>query len=336
MNNLLRPLLNAGSEQERQQRIDELLTIHVARIVRQVLRQRRLYVSTQGVNESNPDAEDLYQEALTRMVEVLHGDRRVLTTIEDFEAYVGRIVSNICIDFLRSKHPTRARLKNTLRDVLRRHKDLLSWQYQDEILCGFAVWRNTGKEAVDAYDIEAKLKGFVATRFADEDVGVVRLSRIVTELFHWLGGPVPIDVLVRMVAHVRDLKKQQTESLDNVTAEINFRSSIRSTQSDIETHELLGRLWHIIKGFTSKERDAFVLRFQDHDGRNLFSVLLGADIVDWDELVEVMGRELDDLTRLWWLMPMDAATTASELRTSLKNVYKWRFRARQKLKSELK
>src|SRR5919107_117344 len=100
MNSLLLRLLDAQDEQERRECRDELLTIHVAPIVRQVLRQRLgFYVSAQGVNENNHDAEDLYQEAMTRMVELLHEGRRSLTTIGNFEGYVVRIVSNICVDF---------------------------------------------------------------------------------------------------------------------------------------------------------------------------------------------------------------------------------------------
>jgi len=110
MDNLLLSLLNARDEHERQQRMEELLTIHVAPIIRQVLRQRLgLHVNAQGINANNHDAEDLYQEAMTRIVEILNADRRVLITIESFEPYVGRIVSNICVNVLRSKRPTRAR-----------------------------------------------------------------------------------------------------------------------------------------------------------------------------------------------------------------------------------
>lgn len=336
MNNLLVPLLNAGDERERQRCVDELLTIHVAPIIRQMLRRRLgLYVSARGVSETNRDAEDLYQEALTRMVEVLHGDQRVLTMIDNFERYVGRIVSNICNDFLRSKHPTRTRLKNALRDVFRRHGDLVSWQDQNEIVCGFAAWRNSGKEAVSAYDVETKLNGFVAARFAAEDVRVVPLSRSVTEILHWLGGPVQVDAMVRMVAHIRDIKDQQTESLDDDVAaelEIDFR---RSTQSEIETHELLRQLWPRVKRLTPKQRDAFVLSFQDHAGRNLFTVLLAAEIVEWKDLEEAMERPVEDLTRLSTQMPMDSAAVASELHTSRDNVYKLVYRARQKLKADL-
>ena len=337
--NTLQPLLNAGDEQERQQRLDELLRIHVAPIVRQVLLLRLGFsVSAQGVNEKNRDAEDLYQDALTRVIEVLNGDQQFLTTIEDFERYVRQIVSNICADFLRSKHPERARLKNALRDLLRGHRDLVSWHYEDEILCGFAAWQDNGKPALDAFDVDTKLKAFVATRFADEDVRVVPLSRVVAELFEWLGGPVQIDVLVRMLVYVRDVRQHQPESLDqDVTGGIaNLRGSTRSSESDVETHELLGQLWDKVKGLTPKQRDAFALRFYDQAGRNLFTVLLAAGIVDLKDLAEGMERPEEEVARLWMLMPMDTATIVSELRTSRENIYKWRFRAIQKLKTELK
>jgi len=339
MDNLLLRLLNVRDEQERQQCLDELLTIHVAPIIRQVLRLRLgLYVNAQGVNENNHDAQDLYQEAMTRMVEILHSDQRSLATIENFEHYVARVVSNLCIDFLRSKHPARARLKDGLRDVFRRHGDLVSWQHEDEILCGFAAWRNTGKPAISDYDVEAKMNAFLAARFADQDVRAVPLSRVVAELFDWIGGPVQIDVLVSMLAYVRDIREQEIESWDDHVAaefEHNSRRRTRSVESDIETNEVLRRLWHIVKHLPPKQRDAFALRFHDDAGRDLFTVLLAAGIVDWKDLAEGLGRSVADLARLWTQMPMDSATAANELRTSRENVYKWKFRAIQTLKAEL-
>ena len=72
MDNVLVPYLTAEDDRERQQHLDELLTLRAAPMIRQVLRRRLgLYVSAQGVNENNQDAEDLYQEAMTRVVQVL-------------------------------------------------------------------------------------------------------------------------------------------------------------------------------------------------------------------------------------------------------------------------
>lgn len=339
MDNLLLRLLNVRDEQERQQCLDELLTLHVAPIVRQVLRLRLgLYVSARGVNESNPDAQDLYQDAITRMIEVLQSDPRSLATIENFERYVGRVVSNVCVDFLRSKYPARARLKDGLRDLFRRHTDLVSWQHGDEIVCGFAAWRNTGKPAVSDYDVETKMNAFLAARFADQDVKAVPLSRVVTEIFDWRGEPVQIDVLVRMVAYVRDIREQEIQSWDDHVAadfELKFRRGTRSVDADVETNEVLGRLWSILKRLPPKQRDGFVLRFHDDAGRDLFTVLLAAGIADWKDLAEGLGRSVTDLARLWTQMPMDSTTAARELRTSRENVYKWKFRAIQTLKAEL-
>ena len=73
MDNVLVPYLTARGEQERQQHLDELVTIRAAPLIRQVLRRRlAFYVSAQGINGNNQDAEDLYQESMTRVVQVLH------------------------------------------------------------------------------------------------------------------------------------------------------------------------------------------------------------------------------------------------------------------------
>lgn len=73
MDKVLVPYLTAGGDRERQHNLDELLTIRAAPLVRHVLRRRLgFYVSAQGLNENNRDAEDVYQEAMTRVVQALH------------------------------------------------------------------------------------------------------------------------------------------------------------------------------------------------------------------------------------------------------------------------
>jgi len=336
MDNLLLPLLDARNEQEREQRLDELLKTHVAPIIRQVLRQRLdFYVSAQGTNHTNHDAEDLYQEVMMRMVQVLSTPH--LTKIESFDAYTRSIVSHICVDYLRSKYPERARLKNAVRDIFRRHQALASWQYQNEILCGFAAWRNTGRRAPGNDVVDTKLDAFLSDRFPNEDVKVVPLSQTIRELFDWIGGPVQIDELVRMLVYVLEIKEQQIDSFDSqagVEFEVNFSNSAWSTQSDLEANEVLRQLWRILKRMPPRQRDVYALRFSDPAGRDLFSVLLAAGIADLNDLAEGLGRSVADVVRLWTQMPMDSATTAIELNTSRKNVYKRRFLAIRRLKAE--
>src|SRR5215213_854034 len=96
MDNVLVPYLTADNEREREQHLDELLTRHAAPLIRKVLRRKfGFYVSGQGINKNNQDAEDLYQEAITRVVRVLNQLQASSnsTGIENFKAYVSRLTS---------------------------------------------------------------------------------------------------------------------------------------------------------------------------------------------------------------------------------------------------
>src|ERR1051325_1547106 len=235
MDNVLVPYLSADDEGERRQQLDELVTFRAAPLIRKVLRRTLgFYVNAQGMNENNQDAEDLYQEALTRVIQVLNQlhSSSTVTDIENFEGYVSRVASNICMDFLREKSPARTRLKDALRDLFRRHGDLVSWEYEGEILCGLAAWRNTGKSKFsdqDTRELEAKLETFRSVRFSDEDVRAAPLSQVLAELFDWIGGPVDIDALVRMVAYLLDIKDQQIVSFDDKATrwDAYFKSNIQ-------------------------------------------------------------------------------------------------------------
>ena len=343
MDNLLVPYLTADNERERRQHLDELLTLRAAPLIRNVLRRRLgFYVSGQGVNENNQDAEDLYQEAMTHVVQGLNElHLRTGTDIENFELYVSRVASNNCIDFLRAKSPSRTRLKYRVRDLLKRHQDLESWEYEGEVLCGFASWRNARKSPFpeQSQDLEANLNSFQSLHFGDEDIRLAPVSQIVAELFHWIGGPIEIDLLVRMIAYLLEITDQQIESLEDLSPERldgDFPVNTRPGESHLEVSELLARLWRAVIQLPVEQRDTFAFRFEDEAGQDLFTVLLAAETVSWDEIAKGMGRSVPEIVRLRLRMPMDSAQLADELKTSRDNVYKWRFRAIRRLRNDLK
>lgn len=344
MDNVLVPYLTARDEEERQQRLYELLTICAAPLIRQVLRQRLgFYVSAQGVNENNQDAEDLYQETMTRVVQVLDQIQSSSEIdIEKFDLYVSRIASNTCTDFLRAKSPARTRLKEGLRHLLKRHKDLVSWDCDGEILAGFAPWRNSEKSSFSDQpfqELETKLESFRSLHFPDEDVRLAPVSQLVAELFHWIGGPVELDVLVRMIAYLLDIKDEHNESLDDPSPArrdaYDFVSRTRSGESHVEANELLTQLWQAVTQLPTEQRDAFVLSFEDDAGQDLFTMLRAAEIVNWDELAQAMNRSVREVVRIRARMPMNGAAVADELKTSRENVYKWRYRAIRRLRAVL-
>ena len=343
MDNVLGPYVTAKDEREREQHLDELLTFRAAPMIRQVLRRRLgFYVSAQGLNKNNQDAQDLYQEAMTR---VLHGLNQLRssspTDIANFELYVSRVAANLCTDFLRASSPARTRLKYSLRDLIKRHKELATWEWNGEVLCGLAIWRGAGKSPISEQpfpDIEMELTSFRSIYFEDDDVRIASLSRIVADLFDWIRGPVDIDVLVQMIAHLLDVKEREMESLDDPSVarhDSHFTANTQSNQSHIEANELLATLWRALIRLPAGQRDAFALSFKDDADRDLFTVLLAAGITGWDEIANGMGRSTAEVVRLRLRMPMDTASIAAELRVSRQNVHKWRFRAIRRLKTEL-
>src|SRR5438067_5765432 len=128
MDQLLLPYLQAVDESERQERLDDLILIHAVPIVRRILRFRLgFHVSQRGTNRDNHEAEDLYQETLTKIVQTLHDLQTSSrsTEIEDLRRYVSSIAINACIDFLRARSPAKYRLKLNVRYIFTRHPDSL-------------------------------------------------------------------------------------------------------------------------------------------------------------------------------------------------------------------
>ncbi|CAN5882628.1 hypothetical protein BH18ACI4_BH18ACI4_00660 [soil metagenome] len=344
MDQLLQPYLQASDESERQRHLDELLLVHAAPVVRQALRRRLgFYVSQRGINPHNQDAEDLYQEIMTKIVQTLQDLRNPSskTSIENLQHYVARTASNACNDVLRTKSPARARLKNNLRFLLTHHRDFAVWKTEGETLSGFAVWQDSGKSLSserELVDIEQRLASFRSTRFPRENIKQVTLTRIVAELFRWIGGPVELDVLVNIVAKLLDVKDRPVESVDDETnayLEAQIVDSKLTTTSRLEEQALLRSLWQALNELATEQRDVFCFGFEDESGRDLFTVLLEAEIVNFRELAQELGRSPETIVELWSKMPMDDETIAVEMNTTRAQVQKWRFRALGRLKKGL-
>ncbi|MGH9971492.1 MAG: RNA polymerase sigma factor [Pyrinomonadaceae bacterium] len=344
MDQLLLPYLEASDESERQECLDDLLMVHAAPVVRQALRRRLgFYVDQRGINPHNQDAEDLYQEIMSKIVQALHELKNpsAKTDIQNLKQYVARIASNACNDVLRTKSPSRARLKNNLRFLLTNHRDFAVWKIDGETLSGFAMWRDTSNSLSsqrELFDIEERLPGFRSTRFRNENIKQVPLATIVAELFEWIGSPVELDALVNVVATLLDVKDHPVESLDDHTlayVETRIADSTLHSSSRLEEQALLRSLWQALRELSTQQRDVFCFGFEDQAGRDLFTVLLEAEVVTFRELAKELARSTETIVALWSKMPMDDEDIAVEMKTTRAQVYKWRFRALERLRKGL-
>ena len=343
MDQLLLPYLQASDESERQQHLDELLLIHAVPVVRQALRQKLgFHVDQRGVNPHNQDAEDLFQEIMAKVVQILHDLRNPSAkTIQNLKQYVARIATNACHDLLRTKSPARARLKNNLRFLLTHHRDFAVWKIESETLSGFAVWRDTSQSESSQkrlFDFEEMLADFRSTRFRGEDIKQVALTRIVAEVFRWVGSPVELDRLVNAVAMLLDVKDFPDESFDESNqkyVEAQIAANTLTTGSRLEEQALLRGLWQALRELSTQQRDVVCFGFEDQSGRDLFTVLLEAEVVTFRELAQELSRPTETIVGLWSRMPMDDKSIAAELKTTRDQVWKWRSRALQRLKRGL-
>src|SRR5215217_777635 len=62
------------------------------------------------------------------------------------------------------------------------------------------------------------LEALKSAHFSDEDVRLASLSQIVVELFDWIGGPIEVDLLVRMVGYLLKRKRRSDRVIDRAGA----------------------------------------------------------------------------------------------------------------------
>jgi RNA polymerase sigma factor (sigma-70 family) len=345
MDQLLLPYLNTTEESERQRHLDELLLLYAAPVIRNTLRLKLgFYVDQSGASAYNPDAEDLYQEIMAKIVQALNDLRREskVSEIERFRDYVFRVASNACVTFLRAKSPARRRLKDNVRVVLIRHPDLAIWKTERAYLCGFTVWQQIRKPVSPNRESlldESKLALFRSTRFSKTDLTQIPLPRVIAELFDWIEGPVELNTLVNSLARLLKVKDRFDEPIDNESEILLPDPQAGRPSLPISTRaeemQLLRQLWEVLKQLPKEQRDAYTFRFHDDDGNDLFSLLIESEIVDLAQLGETFARSVQEIRRLRSRMPMDGASAAAELGVSSSQVHKWRFLAAKRLKKEL-
>jgi len=335
MDQLLLPYLRATDHSDREQHLQEILSAYAVPEVRIALRRRlSFFVDAHGKSRHNQDAEDLFQEIMTKIVQALHDltEPSSNAKIEDLKEYIARVTANCCNDVLRKQSPSRTRLKYNLRFLLTHHEDFAVWKSAGVTWAGLREWRN---ERVSAAELSGsidsqELAAFRSARWPGENTKQVALPRIVREVFGWLSRPVELDQLVSIVATI-----QSIEDLPTIALHENVSTDNSSAQARLEGKDVLRRLWQALRELSTEQRDVFCLGFEDESGRDLFTVLLENEIVTFRELAEELDRSTDDIVRLWSKMPMDNKSIAEELKVSRGRVYQHRSRALEKLKKGL-
>lgn len=328
MDVMLSSWLQATNDAEREQLLGELILVHAAPLIKQILR-RKLGFRIGGAN--NPDAEDLYHDVIARLVQRLNELRSEpeRSEIGNYRQFVTRVAANACYDYLRAKAPARTRLKSSLRDLLNRHRDFKTWRDESGmLLCGFAVWEKARAPALAPERVE----WFKAQSDIVAGLQTASLARMVAEVFQRLGAPVELEDLVDLIAAILNVKDQPADSLDE-ESDFSLRLADPSAGSDVllEGREQLRRVWEELQRLSPKLREVFCLGFAGGNGEDLLSLLLDAQAVTLAEWSASLGWPPDRLETLWEQMPMNGDSLAAHLGLTRRQVIKLRYRAWQQL-----
>lgn len=341
MDRILLPYLKASDESERQQHLDELLIVYAAPVVRRILRQKlAFHVNQLGLNPNNPNAEDLYHEIIAKIIEVLTTlPDNPRTKIEKFEPYVAGIATNGCLDYMRAKSPARTRLKYSIREILNRKSEFIVRKSEEGLVCRLKAWSNQRRtiSSQRLFEIELELATFRTTRFGREDMTRVPLTKLTTELLKWIDEPIELDDLVNLMAILLDVKDRPAESIDDEAKtylEARIADTTLISDPGLDSEKLLRHLWRAVLALPKNQRDAFCLRFEDENGEDLFTLLFQANLITPSQLAQDLGHSLQELIRMWAAMPMDYATIAIEMKSTLLHVRKSRFDALRRLEKE--
>lgn len=344
MDSILRYLLDSKAEAERKRSLDELILVQSAPLVRKVLRQRLgLYITHSGNNPNIPDAEDLYHEIITKLLQRLNGflahpDK---SPINNYRNLVITTTVNACNDYLRAKSPARARLKNSLRDLLFRNTEFKSWKGKNrEQLCGFTSWNgqsNSPASMERIKQLQENPETFRSELLHGKDIQGIPMPLLVAGILKWIGGPIEMDAMAELLVVLLDVREQPVESIEQGD-ERSGRQFVDSTVRNdlrLQGKETLKKLWDEIRRLPPEHRDVICLSLADENGNDLWNILVTAEAVTLPQIATDLGLSIEQLMTLWEQTPMDSPTLAKHLGTTRSQVNKWRFRAMQRLRERM-
>jgi DNA-directed RNA polymerase specialized sigma24 family protein len=307
---VLRPLLDAPDEAERQRALEAVLVERARPVISGVLG------TTRGTSLGRDEADDIAATVTLRLVRRL---RRVADgeapAIGSFGDFVARLTYNALYDFLRTRFPERTRLKNRLRYVARNDGRFVTTLLDGNAVVALAAWGHRGdvarRPSIPKHDAPAPM-------LRQHDTAGALAAALMR-----IGIPAMLDDLVTIFAEAWGIS-------DHAAAE-----SEPETKSDPE-QELamrshLAALWKEIGALPPKQRSALLLNLRDREGLNAITLFVLVGVAGIAEIAEAAGLTLERMWTIWDDLPLDDLTIAGMLGLTRQQVINLRKSARERL-----
>ncbi|MGH9903692.1 MAG: hypothetical protein ACRD68_17935, partial [Pyrinomonadaceae bacterium] len=195
---LLEPLLLEAGDEQADELLSRLITVHAEPVIKGIIRYK-LHLSSYRA-DGRAEADDIYQEVLLQLLAQLQQFRKQPDEhpITDVRGMAAIIAHRTCSRWMRRQFPQRHALKNRLHYLLTRQRGLALWQDGDgKLVAGFAAWQGQKKAATaERFGQLSDDEGLSAHIRMLESGRQQELGDALAAIFNHLGGPVEFDEMV--------------------------------------------------------------------------------------------------------------------------------------------
>jgi RNA polymerase sigma factor (sigma-70 family) len=338
---ILVSFLRSTEKSERDSLLGELIAKHAAPIIWRTIRRRfGPSINQSGAGSVLPDRDDLYQEIVKNLLQRLTylQSQRSQARISNFRQYVARVAENTCHNYLREKTPARYHLKDTLRNLLERRREFKTWRNdQNAILCGLAGWSEGEIDLSHVTAMEELIANFDVKNLKRKSRQSPLLVDLVMQVFKHAKRPIELDDLVEIVAHFLGVVDHPQMSLDqnHYIADL-LPDSTTGAETRLEMRETLRQLWREVLRMPKHYLHTILLGYSNKNRVDLLSLFLETDSLTFAEFAAALEMTEDELSDLWFHLPLGTAEIADRFDTTSDQVSKWRYFAHQELKSRIR
>ena len=328
---LLDPLLAEASDEQVDQLLSQLITVHAEPVIKGVIRFKLRLNSYSETQRAETD--DIHQEVVLQLLAQLQRFRKLPSghPISDVRGMAAVIAHRTCARWMRRQFPERHALKNRLHYLLTRQRGFALWQDRDgRFVAGFAVWREQEKPARNLTELPAHIRALKSDK-------PQQLAETVASLFNYLGGPIEFDELVSGLAAIQGISDQPIESLaDDEDAALEPPSAEPDQAWRIEKRIFLQRLWEELQQLPVNQRAALLLNLKDASGFSCITLFPATGIATLRQLADALEISAESFAEVWNDLPLEDARIAELLGLTRQQVINARKSGRERLARRLK
>jgi RNA polymerase sigma factor (sigma-70 family) len=305
---LLEPLASASDDAARDAAIARLLTEVADPVIRRSLFHRL------GTREA--ELEDIRGSVMLRLLKKLDEIHRgAAEPIGSFADYVAIVTFHAADDHLRRKQPQRTLLTNRLRYLLTHDARFALWQFEREMVCGLAKWRDRPARSrpLDTADIDDR-----------------HLADSLAKLFAGAREPLLFHDVVALFA-----RTSAGADVPVAVDDADLRELAPSAIDVLESKEAAARLWREIEELPPRQRIALLLNLRDGAGGSAVPLLTLTGLATAERIAELVGMSPGELASIWNSLPLDDNTIASRLGATRQQIINLRKCARERLARRL-